>query len=258
MRPRVAAGVGIAVAAVTALSVVAVVNRDRSEAGPAPELGRVTVAATTVSTEAVSPGTTQPARASTSSSSTSTAPSTTTTTSTTTSTTTTSTTTSTTTTTTTTIAAPTGVSPGGARIPSKTLSLANNLRRAAASGDLDRVGLLLPTKGFRTTFLEDGNDPIEAWREQIATPADPLPRIVRVLGIGPGFDDDGNVVYPYLAVVPPSRWTEADDALALDALGWTPAVLRAAKQKDRYFDDRVVFSPSSDWIAFTNGSGTTG
>ncbi len=268
MRTRVAVGVGAAVVALAGLGIGSLVNGNSSgsSADPstdtsvisAPVTGRVGVAGEageptpTVTSTPETPLT--PASTTfTSERPTTTTPSTTTTSTTTTSTTTPSTTTPSTTTTTSSVPAPVSATPDGAEISSQVAHLANNLRQAAARGDLRSVGLLIPVKGFRTTFIEDGKDVVEAWALQSGTPLDPLPRIVRALGLPPGIDAKGRIVYPYFAVIEPSEWSPTEDRLAMDVFGWSTELLDAAKQKNRYLDDRVVFSPTADWVEFTNG-----
>ena len=53
-------------------------------------------------------------------------------------------------------------------------------------------------------------------------------------------------------LVDPVIWDANDDQAAL-ALGFTPAAIAATKEKGRYLDQRLAFSPDGVWRAFDIG-----
>ena len=142
----------------------------------------------------------------------------------------------------------------GTDVPTAVVAAANEVYAAALLHYFGALRPLVARDGksrFRTGYTT-GNA-VDRWKRIIDDGnSDPLARMVALLESTPGVTNDGQVVYPYLALKDPATWDANDDAAAA-ALGFTPESIAATKAKGRYLDVRLVFGADGEWRAFDIG-----
>ncbi len=155
------------------------------------------------------------------------------------------------------MAAPRVEDTGGQQAPAAVVRAAAAVAAAARTGDARTVAAL-GIKGFEFD-LKRPDMSLEQYLES-GPDGSLLDRLQLVLGFAPGrrLSPFGNGtmqelwVYPALAIVAPSEWSEAEISDAIDKGLFTATELAEYRAKGAYLGFSAGFSPDGDWTFFTS------
>jgi hypothetical protein len=123
---------------------------------------------------------------------------------------------------------------------------------AAIGRDYARLSTVIGDRRFRWGFVGERR-PAAQWQKDFGEGnGDQVRRIITLLETTPGLDDQGNTVWPYIAVKDPKDWTTEDEALALK-LGFQPENVLETRIKGRYVDYRLVIDAAGLWTGMYLG-----
>ncbi len=141
---------------------------------------------------------------------------------------------------------------GGGAVSAEAAATVKDIYEAAIAHNYRRLAAIIGDNRFRWGFVGD-RKPSDVWKTQFDEGrGDELARIVALLDTKPGVDENGNTVWPYLALKDPATWDAADE-LELTRLGFNPENILDTKAKGRYVDYRLIVDLTGRWTAFGVG-----
>ena len=141
---------------------------------------------------------------------------------------------------------------GGGAVNAEVAATAKDIYEAAIAHDYRRLAAIIGDNRFRWGFVGD-RKPSDVWKTQFDDGrGDELARIAALFDTKPGVDENGNTIWPYLALKDPATWDAADE-LELTRLGFNPENILDTKAKGRYVDYRLIVDLTGRWTAFGVG-----